>query len=49
MSRVVYDPISYLINDIPIDRYTHIVYSFANMSDDGTVFLSDDWADTQVG
>ena len=33
---------------IPVDRYTHLLYSFANMSESGTVYLSDEYADTQV-
>lgn len=36
------------MSSIPVERYTHLLYSFANMTSEGTVFLSDPWADTQV-
>jgi GH18 family chitinase len=46
ISRVIYQ--DYPVSSIPVDRYTHLLYSFANMSAEGTVYLSDPYADTQV-
>jgi chitinase len=44
--RVIYQ--DYTVSNIPVDQYTHLLYSFANMSEQGTVYLSDPYADTQV-
>jgi chitinase len=30
-------------------KLTHVIYAFANIKSDGEVFLSDPWADTDVG
>ncbi|KAL9109358.1 MAG: hypothetical protein Q9227_005988 [Pyrenula ochraceoflavens] len=38
---------NYQPNQIPIDRLTHIMYCFANIQSDGTVVLSDTYADLQ--
>jgi GH18 family chitinase len=45
-TRVIYQ--GYSVSSIPVDQYTHLLYSFANMSAEGTVYLSDPYADTQV-
>ncbi|KAK3338864.1 chitinase 1 precursor [Neurospora tetraspora] len=34
--------------DLPADKITHVLYSFANLRSDGTVFSSDTWADTDM-
>ncbi|KAJ4361227.1 Chitinase 4, partial [Neurospora sp. IMI 360204] len=34
--------------DLPADQITHVLYSFANLRSDGTVFSSDTWADTDM-
>jgi GH18 family chitinase len=44
--RVIYQ--DYPVSSIPVDQYTHLLYSFANMSAEGTVYLSDPYAETQV-
>ncbi|KAK0746934.1 glycoside hydrolase family 18 protein [Schizothecium vesticola] len=33
--------------DLPSNKITHVLHSFANVQADGTVFLSDPWADIQ--
>ncbi|OBR15416.1 Chitinase 1 [Colletotrichum higginsianum IMI 349063] len=33
--------------DIPADKVTHLLYSFADIAADGEVFSSDPWSDTQ--
>lgn len=37
-----------VVSDIPATRLTHILYSFANIAADGTITLSDTWADEQI-
>lgn len=38
---------NYQPTDIPANRLTHLVYCFANIQNDGTVVLSDSYADLQ--
>ena len=35
--------------DINVKPLTHILYSFADVRDDGTIILTDSYADEQVG
>ncbi|KAN0104912.1 glycoside hydrolase family 18 protein [Hyaloscypha variabilis] len=38
---------NFTVSDIPLDQYTHLLYSFADIDNStGTVSLSDEWADT---
>ncbi|KAK3947281.1 chitinase precursor [Pseudoneurospora amorphoporcata] len=37
---------NYNPTDLPADKITHVLYSFANLRSDGTVFSTDTWADT---
>ncbi|EAA28688.2 glycoside hydrolase family 18 protein [Neurospora crassa] len=37
---------NYQAADLPADKITHVLYSFANLKEDGTVFSSDTWSDT---
>ncbi|KAK8054770.1 hypothetical protein PG994_009837 [Apiospora phragmitis] len=39
---------NYRPQQLPADVVTNIYYAFANFQDDGTVFSSDPWADTQI-
>ncbi|KAI8061172.1 glycoside hydrolase superfamily [Gongronella butleri] len=41
----IYDR-GYQVADVPADKLTHILYAFASLGSDGTVALSDPWADT---
>jgi chitinase len=34
--------------NIPADKLTHVLYSFADNREDGTVFFTDTWADTDI-
>lgn len=44
----IYDDIDFLVTDINSPDYTHLLYAFANVDvDNGTVYLSDTWADLQ--
>ncbi|KAK1832603.1 glycoside hydrolase superfamily [Podospora conica] len=36
---------AYNPTDMPSDKITHVMHSFANLTADGTVYLSDEWAD----
>jgi len=38
----------YLLTDIPGDRLTQVVYSFALISEDGECISGDEWADLQA-
>jgi chitinase len=38
----------YTPDKIPIDQFTHILYSFGDNGEDGTVRLTDSWADEQI-
>lgn len=33
---------------VPAEKLTHLLYSFADIKDDGTVFFTDTWADTDI-
>lgn len=36
---------NYPVADIPADQITHINYAFANIAEDGTILIGDEWAD----
>lgn len=38
----------YFPQHLPAENLTHVLYSFADNKDDGTVFLSDSYADTEI-
>lgn len=46
----MYDPLHpTLASQIPYDTVTDVNYAFMNVANDGTISLSDEWADIQVG
>ncbi|CAJ0844873.1 14866_t:CDS:2, partial [Entrophospora sp. SA101] len=38
----------FFVQDIDYDKLTHILYAFANIKNDGEVFLGDPWSDTDI-
>ncbi|KAG9036889.1 hypothetical protein FRB95_007734 [Tulasnella sp. JGI-2019a] len=39
---------NFFVTNLPVSRITHVLYSFANIAADGSIILSDAWADTQI-
>ena len=39
---------NFTVQEVPANELTHIIYAFANIQSDGTVVLSDTWADLQI-
>ena len=38
----------YLPQNIPAQKLTHLIYAFADIKPDGTIFFTDTWADTDI-
>ncbi|OBT60231.1 hypothetical protein VE03_10454 [Pseudogymnoascus sp. 23342-1-I1] len=45
---IAIDKRHYLPQQLPASELTHVLYSFANVRESGTVYLSDEWADLQI-